>query len=254
MAQPTRIDDLPLTPADASSPVPLYHQIEMDLRLLIQSGRLEPDELLPPELELCRVYGVGRQTMRMALARLVADGLIARRAGQGTFVRYQPNRAQFYLDQSFTRQMAELGLTASSTVLKTERGWLDETAPPALRACVGSPFLLLERLRFGGGEPVALQESTIVTERCPDLHRHDFSQRSLYDVLSSEYHLVIGQINHAVTAVTADAHQAQLLAVEEGDALLVVKTNAFLDDGSIIESSVAYYRAGRYEFRTQHTG
>src|SRR5262249_24808309 len=100
MVRQIEVAHLPVKPVDPDSPVPLYHQIEVDLRVLIQSGQLAPDDVLPPESELCHVYGVGRQTMRMALARLVDDNLIARRAGQGTFVKAQHDRMQFYLDRS----------------------------------------------------------------------------------------------------------------------------------------------------------
>jgi len=67
------LKDLPITPVDPHSPLPLYYQIENDLRALLQAGYLNAGDLLPPELELARAYGVGRHTIRTSLARLASS-------------------------------------------------------------------------------------------------------------------------------------------------------------------------------------
>lgn len=239
---------LPIQPVDPNSPVPLYHQVEIDLQMLIRSGTLAPDDLLPPEVELSKLYGVGRQTIRMALSRLVAEKLIERRAGRGTMVLPEPARKSFYLDRSFTRQMADLGMTASSQVLHAARGVVGSNAPKDLRDSHGLPCFYLVRLRYGDSQPVGLQYTTILSQRCPDIDRFDFETESLYNVLSSHYHLVIHSIMHKITALTADDSQAELLGIKPGDTLLQVHCVAYLDNHEIIESSVSYYRTDKYEF------
>ncbi len=76
---------LPYSSIDQHSPVPLYHQIYLDLRQMIQRELIPPGGILPPEMEICQAYGVGRQTVRQAIARLVDDDLVERFAGRGTF-------------------------------------------------------------------------------------------------------------------------------------------------------------------------
>ena len=92
-----QLSELPITPVDPDSPVPLYYQIEEDLRRLINSGKIPPMTTMPPEMALCQAYGVGRHTIRMALSRLVADDLISRQAGRGTFVKAHTQRLQITL-------------------------------------------------------------------------------------------------------------------------------------------------------------
>ena len=70
-------------------------------------------------------YGVGRQTVRQAIARLVDEDLVERFAGRGTFVREQPNHIQFFLDRSFSQQMRELGHTPNSRLLSQQTGVVD---------------------------------------------------------------------------------------------------------------------------------
>lgn len=244
---------LPYSPVDARSPVPLYHQIYLDLRSMIQQGQIVPGGTLPPEMEICQAYGVGRQTVRQAIARLVDDELVERFAGRGTFVRAQPRHVQFFLDRSFTQQMRELGRAPRSSVLSLRSGTVDAESIPALSPYAGQPCLTIERLRLGDEEPVCHQTSTVLTERCPGLEAQDFVTGSLYELLATRYRLTVNRIDHVVRAVGADQYRSELLAIPEATPLLFVGTTAFREDGEIIEHSASYYRADRYEYSTTQT-
>ncbi|HET6567855.1 MAG TPA: GntR family transcriptional regulator [Rhodothermales bacterium] len=243
---------LSLTPADPASPIPLYFQVESDLRRLIQAGDLPVGATVPPEQDLCRSYGVSRQTVRLALSRLAADDLISRNAGRGTFVLPQPDRTRFLLDRSFTRQMAEMGRRAHSRVLRVSRGRVRKNFPEPLRHQHGAPCLRLERLRLGDDEPIGIQQLTIITARCPNLEQFDFSERSLYQVLSDEYQLAITEIHYTVGATLATQGQADLLDIPEGSPLLIVNTTAYVEGGQAIEHTISFYRADRYVYSTTH--
>ena len=243
---------LPYTPVDPHSPVPLYHQIYLDLRRMIQRGVISPGELLPPEVDICQAYHVGRQTVRQAIARLVDEKLVERFAGRGTFVRQEPDHVQFFLDRSFSQQMREMGRAPHSRVLNQEAGSIDVDIP-ALQAYRGAACLVLERLRLGDDEPICHQTSTILRERCPGIEEQDFSEQSLYEILATRYHLIISRIDHTVRAVTADEYRSDLLGVQEGTPLLFVGTTTYLEDGELIEYSASYYRADRYEYSATET-
>ena len=239
---------LACTPADPGSPLPLYYQVEHDLRRLIEAGKVPPGEALPPEEALRQAYGVSRQTMRTALGHLADEDLIWRRAGQGTFVKARPDPAAFYLDRSFTRQMKDMGRRAHARVLEQSTH-----VPAPLRRKLGDNCLYLVRLRFGDDEPIGLQRAIILTDRCQGLHEHDFAVESLYEVLATQYRLRIAEIRHTIGATVADAEQAELLRVAQGDPLVLVNTTALLEDGQVIEYTTSYYRADRYEYSTTHT-
>lgn len=250
---PLTAKPLPYTSVDPHSPVPLYHQIYLDLRGIIQRGILSPGDMLPPEMEICQAYNVGRQTVRQAIARLVDEDMVERFAGRGTFVRAQHAHTQFLLDRSFTQQMRELGRVPHNRLLRAEVDRVDGSKSPALAPLQGQPCLVLERLRLGDDEPICHQTSVIPLERLPGLEQIDFGENSLYEVLNTRYQLVINRIDHIVRAVAADDYRAELLAVPPGTPLLFVATTAYTDDGQPVESSTAYYRADRYEYSTTQT-
>lgn len=69
-----------------AGPLPLYHQLEQELRARIEQEEFKPGEALPTEERICAQYGVSRITVRRALDALILDGLVKKRRGVGTFV------------------------------------------------------------------------------------------------------------------------------------------------------------------------
>src|SRR5579871_5224404 len=67
-------------------PQPLYLQIADELEEQIRSGVLSPGSQLPTEDDLRDKYRSSRNTVRDAIKRLVGQGLVETRPGQGTFV------------------------------------------------------------------------------------------------------------------------------------------------------------------------
>lgn len=66
--------------------IPLHQQVLNQLRHLILSGAWPPGTRVPSETELQRHLGISRGTIRQALSRAEAEGLIERVPGKGTFV------------------------------------------------------------------------------------------------------------------------------------------------------------------------
>ena len=242
--------DLNITPVDPNSPLPLYSQIIANLKAMIGSGKLQSGDMLPPEVELSKAYGVSRQTMRQAILRLVDENILERKAGRGTVIAAKEIRPKFYLDRSFAQQMIEMGMTPHSEVLKMTAGIIDDTSPEPLRVRSGADCLILVRLRFGDQTPIGIQYTTIITDQCPDLANHDFNKESLYNILWTEYKLPIIRIDEIISAVNADEWHCSLLKTVPGAPLLHVRTAAYLDNGEPIESSTSYYRADKYWYST----
>ncbi|MCC7128792.1 MAG: hypothetical protein B6D39_07870 [Anaerolineae bacterium UTCFX2] len=245
--------DLGITAVDPHSPLPLYVQIILSLKDMIQSGKIRPGDMLPPEIELGKAFGVSRQTMRQAILRLVDEHILERKAGRGTTVLAQKTRFKFYLDRSFAQQILEMGMTPRSEVLKIERGTIDVTSPEPLQPRSGANCLTLVRLRLGDQTPIGIQYTTIITDLCPGLENYNLSEESLYQILWTEYKLPIVRVDQIISAVNADEWHCSLLKTVRGAALLHVHTAAYLENGEPIESSSSYYRADKFWFTTSHT-
>jgi GntR family transcriptional regulator of arabinose operon len=70
---------------DRDSPLPLYYQLVEQIKGQIKSGQIKVGDKLPSESEMVKIYGLGRLTVRGALARLVNAGYLKKVHGKGTF-------------------------------------------------------------------------------------------------------------------------------------------------------------------------
>lgn len=66
--------------------LPLYKQIQEDIRYMIRSGQLRPGDRVPSETELAERYHVSKITTKNAINGLAEEGILTRHRGKGTFV------------------------------------------------------------------------------------------------------------------------------------------------------------------------
>src|SRR5688572_27093387 len=145
-----------LPPADGR---PLYRRLLGSLRDDIDSGRLQPGDLIPPETEIARSHRISRHTVRQAIVELAREGLLRRERGRGTYVAQRPeplvqSLGSFY---SFAHEMQVRGIDYISRVIHRGVRAADETAAARLRVEVGAPLIEMELLRLVEDAPVSLE-------------------------------------------------------------------------------------------------
>ncbi|MCB0028833.1 MAG: GntR family transcriptional regulator, partial [Anaerolineales bacterium] len=100
-----------------------YQQIARLLRGQIERGELAPDEPLPTEMALCARFDVSRGTVQQAIRQLVADGLVRREQGRGTFVNeWRQPLTSFFSLSSFSDEMRRQGRQPATRVLSAQTG------------------------------------------------------------------------------------------------------------------------------------
>jgi len=95
---------------DRSGREPVYRQLEVYLRELIESRRIVPGERLPASRELAASLGLSRNTVNQAYQALIEDDLLSSHVGQGTFVLRQPGPALRPVAEPGARGFAWAGL------------------------------------------------------------------------------------------------------------------------------------------------
>ena len=75
-----------ITSIDKKTPIPKYYQIQKKLEEFIQSEHYGKDGKIPPEVELAKLFGVHRVTVRAAMQALARENIIFRERGRGTFI------------------------------------------------------------------------------------------------------------------------------------------------------------------------
>jgi GntR family transcriptional regulator len=233
------------------SGLPLYRQIEADLRERIRGGELRPGAQVAPEPELMAAYGVSRATVRQALAGLIAEGLLEIRRGLGTYVtapRFEHTIGGFY---SFSREIERHGLEPGTKVLGLRKEPAADLVAEALGLPAGTLVVALRRLRLAGPDPLVVETSHLPAARFQGLEAVDFARVRLYDTLMNAYGCRPTRARETFEPVLLTADEAALLDQRRGEPALRVERIAFDQDDVPIEFCRSTVRGDRYRYSVE---
>lgn len=230
---------------------PLYLQLSENLRQRIEGDDLEPGSRLPSENELVARYGVSRNTARQAINALIAQGLVYRLQGRGTFVAQKRLRYGVAGLTSFSEEMRKRGMQARSQILRQIREEPPAKVAHLLQLLPSEEVFMIERLRLANDEPMALNISYVPVGMCPDLDQQDLENGSLYDLFEQHYGFRLGYAEQVLKPATATEYEAEILHTGVGYPLLVAEGVTYLENQVPVEVTRLMYRGDRYEFVVQ---
>jgi len=230
---------------DRTSPVPLYFQVASRLQELIEKGEIGVGARIENEVDLAERLGVSRPTTRRAIQYLVERGMLVRKRGVGTQVVHPKVRRPVELsslyddliagDRAPRTEVLDLRIVPASDVVAT-----------ALEVPPGTEVTWIERLRYAGGEPLALMHNAIPLDVLR-LTREDLAERGLYELLRRAG-LTPRIATQVIGARSATAAEARTLEEKRGASLLTMTRTAWDAGGRALEYGSHLYRASRYSF------
>ena len=229
---------------------PLYQMVVESILDQVGSGELQADERLPSESELCRIYSVGRNTIRRAISELVNDGVLRTVPGVGTFVVDQRlDKTADYL-YGFTQEMKLLGKQVTSRVLEAKIIPADTFLARRLQVQLGAEIVFLNRVRLMDGEPTAIERSYLPHMLCMGILEYDFSNESLYEILSTVYDKRPDHAEQVIEASLATPEVVQLLELTPPAVVIVFRRETRMASGQVIEYVDSELRGDRFRFYT----
>ena len=229
-------------------PVPLHHQVYLDLRSALDDGEWLPGDRVPPERELARRYGCSLITVRRALTELAREQRLERTPGRGTYVLHPRIDRDLSDVKSFTEEMESRGLDPETRLVGARPESAGEAVAAALGLEPGSPTLYLERLRLANGEPLLLEQVHLPAERFPGLLASDLEHSSLYELLTTRYDTHIARARETLEPVLLRAREARLLGRPPRTPALLVEGIAFTANGVPVEFGRTYVRGDRTRY------
>lgn len=231
---------------DRSSPMPLWAQLEADLKRRLDAG--EFDESFPTDLELTEGYGVSRHTVREAVRQLNKTGVLKRERGRGTVV----NRAEFEQSlgtlYSLFQSVESAGVEQTSEVRRCEVV-VDPVAASNLNLAEDAELVLIERLRLAGGSPLAVDRAWLPKSIAEPLLAVDWTHTALYGELAATGAPVPNQGWERLTPIVPTPSDRAELGLRKSDAAFFLERLGS-NNGTPVEWRTTIIRGDRYRFVT----
>jgi len=243
MISKSSVDQIMTKPSSefVTKKIPLYYQLENILREKIMSGVFAAGARLPTEAELIRLYGVGRITVRQALAALTKDGLIERKRRRGTFVterktKRPPFDERIDLTGSLDEVIAaEAGMKFK--VIEMRRIDADPQEAELFGLGAGEPLYRVKRLGLREDKPRNLTLDYLPAEIGEKLTLEELSAGSLLQTLETRFGLKLKSATQRINAALADPYLAKLLDVRVGSPMLSIERAIYAGGAAPIEFS-----------------
>ncbi|MGW0177530.1 GntR family transcriptional regulator [Rhodococcus sp. NPDC003322] len=231
---------------------PAYAQLVRRIRDEVASGAYADGVRLPTEAELVRQHGVSRQTVRRAFADLVADGVVYRVPGRGTFVDESGRRYRRQLGS--IEDLLELASDTTMEILVPPRRGVDIDAASRLRLDTDLLYsVVLRRLH----DTVPFAYTTVYLPdavaahllEAPELAVGARSRNTVMGLLEPHLTSPIAEAAQSITVAPATEVVAGELDCAVGNPLLRVDRLYTNGLGEATELSVSFFLPEHYTYR-----
>lgn len=243
-------------PLGASDRVePAFRRVWSDLRSQILAQEFTGETALPTEAEIAAKYSVSRQTVRRAFQELVAEDLVFRVPGRGTFA--TPSAGRYLRQFGSINDLLALSTDSELQVLRP----LATTVDPA---CAGRLRLPDDRVatatfvRVHQGEPF----SHTIVYLPPDVRRRlgevpqltnpgTVSPITVIGLLDRALDAPIQDAEQSITVGTAESEVAESLDLASGTPLLRIDRMYLDATGVPVELAISHFHPDRYSYRVR---
>lgn len=215
------------------TPRPKEKAIECIEGYILEHG-LKAYDALPPEREMCEMWGMNRTTLRSAIASLQREGRLFSKQGSAT--RLAPRFRRTLQDlQGFSEYAASCGLEATTRLLSFSKVECDKHLAAEFKRVLGTKLYRISRLRILNDMPMLIETAYIPVDMAPGLEEHDFVTGSLFEVLKNVYGLHLDHGLEKASLTSATDEEARHLGVERGEPLFWIVSSTEDPQGNIVE-------------------
>lgn len=218
----------------------------------IAARHLVDGDQIPPEPDIQRSSGVGRHSVRRAMAALAVEGLLSVEQGRGTFVRAQPSLVyRIGRRTRYRENIRAAGMTPGGEAIEAVVVAADATVAAALGLAPGAPVHRVLRRGLANGAPISLTCSFYCARRFPDLGEQRMRDVSITDIYRShgvaDYH----RLRTMLYARLPEKWEARLLEQRIEQPVMVMSKTDQCPDGVPIGWAEAVWSAGRVRFELE---
>jgi len=225
---------------------PVYRQIADILAQELKSA-YEGGDMIPSEARLARRFSVNRHTLRRAIDELVADGLLERRHGVGTFLLDPLIDYRIQGNTRFTETLERAGHVTQSRVIRQLTVPARGGVARHLGLSEGAEVVWIETVRDVEDAPFCITSHFLPAAAFSSVCA-EYSGGSLHGLLLARLGVRLRRITSLVAATTPRGEDASLLRMPHHKPVLRVKSvNVCTVTKERVEYAVSRFRSDRVE-------
>lgn len=228
-----------------------YEGIYHSIKKRIEAQDYPYQSLLPSENTLIEEYACSRNTVRRALAELVADGYVQTMQGRGVRVIYQPvGKTTFTIGciETFQETARRNRLRAVTKVTKFETITATEQFAAESGFSEGDELWAIQRVRYLDGKALILDVNYFLKEFVPGL-TPELAANSVYDYIENTLGMQIITSKRHITVEHATARDEKLLDMGTYGCVVVVVNQTFNSDGMLFEYTQSRHQPDYFCFQ-----
>jgi GntR family transcriptional regulator len=236
-------------PIEPGTPGPLYRAVKRSLLRAIERRDCAPGDALPSEGTLARAFGVSIGTVRHAVDELVAEHILNRQQGRGTFVAV--HNADRFLFQFFHVERSDgLREVPKVELVLFERARAEEEHAAALGLKAGDPVLRIENRLLLQGRPVIHDRLTLSTLLFRGLSEKRFRERpsTIYHLYETEFAISVTRARERARAAGADRPAARVLGIAPGTPVMELHRTALTFGDKPVEHRVSIINTAHHDY------
>lgn len=234
---------------------PAYRALADQLRREVLDGAYRDGRRLPTEAELSSTLALSRQTVRRAFQELVAEGIVYRVPGRGTFAHL--GGGKYLRPATSIEDLLTIGTDTELEVVEPPSVAIELEAAGRLRLATDAVVRLTFR-RFHRDQPFCVTTAYMPTPvgqglfDVAELTEPRARRRmTVLRVVQSLSGTAITEADQSITAVPCPARVSAEIDVEPGDPVLRIDRVYSGGDGELLELAVNHFNPARYSYRVR---
>lgn len=223
----------------------LVEQVQSHLRQRISNAEFD-DGRIPSETDLAGDLNVSRNTVRDALSRLEAEGIIYRRQGAGTFVNQAVHLVKTRLEEivPYESLIEQQGYTPTVKLLRAAEQPADAETRQTLRLKPGAPVLEIRKLYLAGSESVIFSRTRLPVTALAAPYTATDLRLPVFEMLPRLCRQELGYyLSELLPVLATEELSATLNLPEACTALLSFSETGFTPDNTPILRAQSWFRS-----------
>jgi GntR family transcriptional regulator len=226
-----------------------YKEVKHAMLAALAAHEWKGGETIPSEKRLAERFGVSIGTLRKAIDELVADNILVRHQGLGTFVAQHQRDRHFFRFFRVVREDGDKTYPAVSLVTFRKAKATRDLASLLGVETGARVFTFINRLALHG-ENVMIDNITVPEARFPGLSEAALRERpsTLYNFYQDAFNINVVGTDERVRVGRADTVESGLLGVAVGAPLLEIRRIAYSYHQMPVEVRISHVNTDHYEY------